>query len=38
VLERTIEKEAGTEIGKADRQKLIDLENDTGLLGKLFKS
>jgi hypothetical protein len=38
VLERIIEKEANTEIGKAARQKLADLENDTGLLRRFFKS
>jgi hypothetical protein len=38
VLKRIIEKEADTEIGKAARQRLAELENDTGLLGKFFKS
>jgi hypothetical protein len=38
VLERIAEKESDTEIGKAARQRLTDLENDTGLLGKFFKS
>ncbi|MFA6053144.1 MAG: hypothetical protein WC762_11190 [Methylobacter sp.] len=38
VLERIAEKEADTGIGKAARQRLADLESDTGLLGKFFKS
>lgn len=38
VLEQIIGKEADTGIGKAARQRLADLENDAGLLGKFFKS
>jgi len=38
VLGRVIGKEADTEIGKAARQRLADLENDAGLLGKFFKN
>jgi hypothetical protein len=38
MLERIINKEADTGTGRAARQRLTALENDTGLLNKFFKS
>jgi len=38
ILERIINKEAGTEIGSAARQRLTALKTDAGLLSKFFKS